>query len=186
MQQHDQIPVFYTLKKKKVNYLVKLLIEVLLYQPRGHFIAAACFLTAKIKGNYWLLHAVTWSCKIQAAQNGAASSIQRALPFLGHVVAQPKDGSSSIIPSASNSLAYGDITTGSWAPQLPCAHTASLSACVSHISVTHPIFPELLMGFNLNSSVVSQTAYQQTCLILATKILSLLKFFNPFFNLQNK
>lgn len=49
MQQHDQIPVFCTLKKKKVNYLVKLLIEVLLYQPRGHFIAAAGFLTAKNK-----------------------------------------------------------------------------------------------------------------------------------------
>lgn len=83
----------------------------------------------------------------------------KTFPFLGHVV-QPKDSSSSVIPAASNSLTYGDVTTCSWTLQLPCSHPASLSAFVSHISFTHPIFPELLIGFNLNCSVISQTVYQ--------------------------
>lgn len=141
MQQHDQIPLFYTLRKKESKLLGQAITRGRSVSTQGTF--DSCSLVfwqeredwREITGCCIQFHGLKWCKLINTKSTAFPWSCCAAKGW----------------QQQHNPLTYGGVTTCSWTLQLPCAHTASFSAFVSCVSFTHPNFPELLMGFNLNS-----------------------------------
>lgn len=110
---------------------------------QGTFDSCSLFFDSKTKGK---LLAIACSYTIMQDLGGikwCSLMNTKSTSFPWSCCCTAKGWHSITIPSARNSLTSGDVTTRSWTLQLPCAHTAALSACVSHIGFTHPTFPEL-------------------------------------------
>lgn len=149
MQQHDQITVFYILRKKK----------------------SKLFGQAVTRGPSVLTQGAFDSCSLGFFDRKGKTKGKLLAIVFSYMVMQDLDSIKwcSLINTRSTSFPWSCCIAKGWQQhpdtlsqqfphiwrchplQLPCAHTASLSAFMSHISFTHPVFPELLMGFNLNS-----------------------------------